>query len=102
MLWDHTVVYAHYDRILVDHYFLIGFVDFFWYHFNISIVILVQGSFNIGPRLKMEVHLQYCNDPLSGLSESSSESIIMIPEIVHKTYYKKMLKNIPLQYRKKI
>ncbi len=42
-LWAHTVVYAlfqHYDTILLKCYFLIGFVDFFWYHFNITMVIL--------------------------------------------------------------
>ncbi len=37
-------------------------MDFFWYHFNITIVIVV--------------HIEYCNDPLLGLSKSSSESII--------------------------
>ena len=55
-LWAHTVVYAlfqHYDTILFKYYFLIGFVDFFCYHFNITMVILVQGSFNIGPRFKI-------------------------------------------------
>ncbi len=89
-------------------------MDFFWYHFNITIVIVVQGSFSIGPifkihdwlfcyfnfergyqnflKVKMEVHIQYCNDPLSSLSKSSSESIIMIPEKVHKTYYKMIFK----------
>ncbi len=42
-LWAHTVVYAlfkHYDLILLKYYFVICFVDFFWYHFNITMVIL--------------------------------------------------------------
>ncbi len=88
-------------------------MDFFWYRFNITIVILVQGSFNIGTRfkihnwflcffmVKMEVHKQYCNDPLSGLSKSSSESIMMIPEKVHKTYYKIMFKKYTTKIQKK-
>ncbi len=49
----------------------------------------------------MEVHKQYCNDPLSGLSKSSSETIIMIPEKVHKTYYKIMFKQYTTIIQKK-
>ncbi len=49
----------------------------------------------------MEVHKQYCNNPLSGLSKSSSESIIMIPEKVHKTYYKIMFKQYTTIIQKK-
>ena len=44
-------------------------MDFFWYHFNITMVILVQG-----------------------LSKATSESIIMITEKVHKAYYKMIFK----------
>ncbi len=43
-LWAHTVVYAlfqHYDTILLTYYFLVDFVDFFWYHFNITMVIMI-------------------------------------------------------------
>ncbi len=76
-------------------------MDFFWYHFNITILILVQGSFNIGTRFKMHSWFLCYNDPLSGLSQSSSESIIMIPEKVHKTYYKIMFKEYTTIVQKK-
>ncbi len=49
-LWAHTIVYAlfkYYDRILPKYYFLIGFVGFFWYYFNITMVILVQDSLHV-------------------------------------------------------
>ena len=49
----------------------------------------------------LEVHKQYCNDPLSGLSKSFSESIVMIPEKVHKTYYKIMFKEYTTKVQKK-
>ena len=32
-------------------------MDFFWYHFNITVVILVQWSINIGPRFK--IHFRF-------------------------------------------
>ncbi len=47
-LWAHTVVYAlfqHYDTILFKYYFLIGFVDFFWYHFNITMNSLNRDNY---------------------------------------------------------
>ena len=43
--------------MLPKYYFLIGFVDFFWYYFNITMVILVQDSFNVGPRFK--IHFRF-------------------------------------------
>ncbi len=45
--------------------------------------------------------MQYWNDPLSGLSKSSSQRIKMIPEKVHKAYYKMIFKKYTTEAQKK-
>ena len=54
--------------MLLKYLFPVGFVDFCWYYFNITFLLLVEGSgsFNIGPRYRSAFHdFQYCYDPLS-------------------------------------
>ena len=50
--YGHILFFKHRFNNMTYYYFLIGFVDFFWHHLNITNVILVQCPFNVGPKLK--------------------------------------------------
>ena len=66
------------------------------------LMILYWASLNLPVKvLQLYQKKSTFNDPLLGLSKSSSESITIIPEKVHKTYYKMILKKYTTKVQKK-